>query len=198
MRASLRRPDWLDELHGLLTVGVALTGIGGAVTTVGILTGRPLDVEVSSKGLLRSDVVLDLPPGTSINSGLRLQVERPTGAQRGWELLATLPNLLLLLLVLFLLWRLIGRARHGDPFTGNIVSRFRALGLLSVIGGPTVWVLESVGGFALSLTLKPIETYALLDFAIPGTWLLWGFGMFAIAEIVRRGRSLRAELDGVV
>ena len=168
------------------------------MTTVGILAGRPFDVEVSSKGLLGSDALLNLPPGTSVDSGLRLEVEHPTGAQRVWELLATLPDLLLLFSVLFLLWRLVGRARHDDPFTGNIVSRFRALGLLSVIGGPTVWVLESVGAFALSLTLKPMETYALLDFAIPGTWLLWGFGMFAIAEIVRRGRSLRAELDGVV
>ncbi|GAA4967386.1 hypothetical protein GCM10025331_70180 [Actinoplanes utahensis] len=194
----MRRPDWLDELHGLLAIGLALTGIAGAVTTARILLGRPFDVEVSSKGFLRSDALLNVPPGVSINSELRLQVEQPTGAQRGWELLTTLPNLLLLLLVLFLLWRLVGRARHGDPFTGNIVSRFRALGLLSVIGGPTVWVLESVGGFALSLTLRPIETYALLDFAIPGTWLLWGFGMFAIGEIVRRGQSLRAELDGVV
>ncbi|WP_250008939.1 DUF2975 domain-containing protein [Actinoplanes sp. M2I2] len=198
MRTSLRRPDWLNELHGLLTIGVVLTGIAGAVTTIGIVAGRPFDVEVSSKGLLPSDALLNVPPGVSIDGGLRLQVEEPTGAQRGWELLATLPGLLLLLLVLFLLWRLVGRARHDDPFTGNIVSRFRALGLLSVIGGPTVWVLESVGEFALGLTLKPMETSALLDFAIPGTWVLWGFGMFAIGEIVRRGRSLRADLDGVV
>ncbi|WP_317794022.1 DUF2975 domain-containing protein [Actinoplanes sichuanensis] len=194
----MRRPDWLDELHGLLTMGVVLTGIGGAVTTIGILMGRPFDVQVSGASLLSADVPLNLPPGTSIDSAVSLQVDHPTGAQRAWELLATLPAILLLLLVLFLLWRLVGRARHDDPFTGGIVTRFRALGLLSVIGGPVVWAIQSAAGFALSTTLKPLDAYTLLDFAVPGSWLLFGFGMFAIAEIVRRGRSLRAELDEVV
>ncbi|MBB2948771.1 hypothetical protein FB565_008557 [Actinoplanes lutulentus] len=193
MRASLRRPDWLDELHGLLAIAVALTGIGSVVTTVGILAGQAVDVEVSSAGAL-----INLPAGTTVDSGLHLHVEEPTGAQRAWELLATLPSVLLLTLALVLLWRLVGRARRGDPFTGGIVSRFRVLGLVLVVGGPAVWAIEFVGNFALSATVAPDGTYAPLSFAVPGAWLLSGFVMFAFGEIVRRGQVLRAELDEVV
>ncbi|WP_433832926.1 DUF2975 domain-containing protein [Actinoplanes sp. CA-015351] len=193
MRASLRRPDWLDELHGLLAIATTLTGIGCAVTTVGILAGQAVDVEASGEG-----VALGLPAGTAVDSGLRLHLDQPTGVQRAWELLATLPSVLLLTVALVLLWRLVGRARRGDPFTGNIVSRFRVLGLLLVVGGPVVWVLQFIGEFALSATVASLGTYAPLSFAVPGAWLLGGFLMFAFGEIVRRGQVLRAELDEVV
>jgi hypothetical protein len=198
MREVLRRTDWLNEMHGVLAIAVALTGIAGAVRTVAILAGQPLDVNVSSEGVLRSEALTDMPSGVAIDSELRLQVDQPTGIQRGWELLAPLPSFLPMTLALVLLWRLVGQARRGDPFTGDMVSRFRTLGLLLVVGGPAVWLLESIGRFALSATVSSGVPYGSIDFAVPTAWLLGGFGMFAIGEILRRGQALRTELDGVV
>lgn len=197
-RDFLRRPDWLDELHGLLRFLVILTGIAGVVRTAAMLTRQPLDVEVDSAGMLRPDALVNAPPGVSISSDLRLHVADPTGVQVAWEMLSTLPSHALVTVALVLLWRLVGRARDGDPFTGGMVGGFRALGIVLVVGGPLVWVVEFIGRFALSATLPTGGPYAPLDFAVPAAWLLCGFGMFAVGEIIRRGRALRAELDGVV
>lgn len=196
--SALRRPDWLDELHRLLLAATLLAGVGGVLRAGALLAGRPLEADVDTAGVLRPEALIDAPPGVSVSSPLRLQLDHPTGVQYLWEALATLPSHALLVLALALLWRLTGRARRGDPFTADTVGRFRALGLVLAIGGPVTWVVESVSRFAFSATLPVGGPYAPLDFAIPLAWGLCGFGMLAIGEIIRRGQALRAELDGVV
>ncbi|GIE90076.1 DUF2975 domain-containing protein [Actinoplanes regularis] len=195
---NLRRPDWLDELHSLLLFAVTGTGlavVGGVIAT---LSGRALEVDVASDGALRPDALVGAPPGVSLGNVLHLRVEDPDGAQLTWAILTTLPRQLLILAALVLLWRSVGRARREDPFGPGMAGGFRRLGLLLVVGGPVVWVVEFVARFALSGTAGVGGTYASMDFLVPFAWLFCGFGAFAIGEVLRRGRMLRAELDGVV
>ncbi|GAA2645477.1 DUF2975 domain-containing protein [Paractinoplanes durhamensis] len=194
MLESLRRPDWLDELRRLLGIAVVLSGIGTAVSTVAVLAGRPVEVTVAGSAL----ALPALPAGVSAADGIPLRLDDPTAAQRGWELLSTLPGYALLTLALVLLWRLTGQARRGDPFTVDVARRLRRLGLLLVAAGPIVWVTEFLGDFALSAGADTGGVYATLDLTAPAAWALAGFGALAVGEIVRRGQAMRVELDGVV
>lgn len=195
MWTSPRRADWLTELHQFLKVVTVLTAAGAALRTVPILIGQPIAVTVASNDRA---TLLDAPPRVTLDSAITVSVSDPTATQIAWELLAGLPGHLLILATLILLWRLIAQVRVGDPFTDAAPSRFRAIGKLLVIAGPLVWVLEFVARVALSATVPPGDTYAPLDLTEAGIWVLCGFAAFAAGEIMRRGRSLRTELDGVV
>jgi hypothetical protein len=134
----------------------------------------------------------------SVAAALRLEVEHPSAAQVGLTILAELPRHLLILAVLVMLARSVGRARRDDPFRPGPASRIRGLGLLLVVGGPAVWVTECAARFSLSGTAGVGGSYLDLDFSAPVAWLLCGAGAFAAGEILRRGQALRTELDGVV
>lgn len=195
---KLRRPDWLEEMHGFLLIALVISGLGVLAAAGYMLTGQPVDIEVATGGALGSTALTGLPPGTSLDSPVHLEVTDPTTAQSAWAAAAVLPRLLLVTTALFLLWRLVGRARRHGPFAGEVPGRFRVLGLLLVLGGPLVWLLDFGARTLLSNSVPGGETYAVLDFSVPVIWGLCGFAMFTVGEIVRRGEVMRADLDGVV
>ncbi|GAA4607048.1 hypothetical protein BJY16_006128 [Actinoplanes octamycinicus] len=190
----LRRPDWLDELHGLLLVGLVVTGLATVVGVVAILSGQPVPAEVTIDGAITATP----PAGISLGSSIAVDILHPSAAQTGWALVAMLPRQLLILAALTMLWRLVGRARRTDPFGPGMAAGFHRLGLLLVLGGPVVWILDFVARNRLSDSVGAGGTYAVLDFVVPLAWGFGGFAAFAIGEILRRGRALRVELDGVV
>ena len=196
LRASLRRPDWLRELHGFLLFAVLLSAVVAATGVFAVLAGEPLDVQVG--GEPSSGALSALPPGTIPDPALHLRITEPSAAQMGWAILAGLPRCLLLTAALAVLRRLVARARRGGPFAGGVPGRLRTLGLLLVIGGPTVWALELTARFALSDTVGAGSAYAALDATALLGWLLAGFVAFAAGEVVRRGEALEADLVGVV
>jgi Protein of unknown function (DUF2975) len=185
---SLRRADWLAELHALAGLAVLALTVGGLAHAAAVLGGSPIEVDAGGG---------DRPvPGLPADARVQLTLAHPTTGQRGWELLAGLPSLALVVVALVLLRRLVGRARRDDPFTATTVRGFRTLGGVLIVGGPVVWVTGVLARFALSATAGPGA--ASFDFTVPLAWLLGGFVMLAVGEIVARGRALRAELDTVV
>jgi hypothetical protein len=200
VRESLRRADWLRELHGLLFVGVVLTALVGVVSAIATLTGQPFSVGLLAEEVLRPDAVVNVADGVHAdpNTTVYLRITQPTGAQLALATAATLPTYALTTTMLVMLWRLVGAARRTDPFTWATVRRLRALGWLLVIGGPVAWVVEFGARFALSDTVTSRGPHATLDLFAPAVWGLVGFGMLAIGEVIRRGQALRTELDGVV
>jgi len=197
IRDSVRRGDWLRELHGLLLVAVILSAVVGVATAVATLTGQPFDIRVPIGDVLRPDALADVRPGAAIHpdATIYLRVEHPTGTQRWLVTIATLP---IYALTTVMLWRLVGEERHTDPFTGVTARRLRILGWLLIIGGPVAWAAEFTARFALSDTVTTAGPHATLDPGTPAVWFLAGFGMLAISEVVRRGQALRTELDSVV
>ena len=197
---SLRRPDWLRELHGLLLVGVVVSGVIGVVSVIATLTGQPFDVEVPSGDVLRPDSLVNARAGVVLDAdaSVYLQVAHPTGGQLGLATVAAFPSYALTTAMLVLLWRLVGAARHTDPFTVATARRLRTLGWLLLVGGPAAWLVRFMAQFALSDTVTTVGPRATLDLGTPAVWFLAGFGILAIGEVVRRGQALRAELDEVV
>lgn len=200
VRESLRRTDWLRELHGLLLVAVVVSGVVGIASAIATLTGQLFDIAVPGGDILRPDALVNPRPGATIDAdaSIYLRVEHPTGVQRGLATVATLPGYALTTAMLVLLWRLAAKARRDDPFTGGVVSRLRVLGWLLVVGGPAASAVEFIARFALSDTVTTSGPRATLDLGAPAVWFLAGVGMLAIGEVVRRGQTLRAELDEVV
>jgi hypothetical protein len=95
--------------------------------------------------------------------------------------------------------RLINAVRHSDPFTRATVRRLRVLGLVVLIGGALAEAAEFASGLVLIRITLPRDV---ADFATPDVrptfwWLLTGFVLLSVAEVVRRGCELRDELDTV-
>ncbi|MEU4626495.1 hypothetical protein AB0G04_41760 [Actinoplanes sp. NPDC023801] len=195
---TLRRPDWIDELHGVLLLGTVLTGAGGIAAVVATLAGQPIQVEVATGTALRPDALTGAPPGVVLGDSLLLDVTDPTAAQLGWALLAALPRFVLVTVTLALLWRAIGRARRTDPFRSGLAGSLRSLGILLIGGGVLAWLTEVVARFGLSSTVDVGGTYTTVDLTVPAVWLFFGITLLAVGEIVRRGQEMRADLDGVV
>ncbi|MEU5940003.1 DUF2975 domain-containing protein [Micromonospora sp. NPDC047548] len=199
-RESLRRADWLRELHGLLLVAVVVSGVVGVVGMIATLTGQPVDIEAPSGGVLRPDSLVNARAGAVIDAdaSIYLRVEQPSGVQIGLATVAALPTYILATTMLVMLWRLVGEARRTDPFTAATARRLRTLGWLLIVGGPVAWLVEFLARFALSGTVATGGHQATLNLGVPAVWFLAGFGILAISEVVRRGQALRAELDEVV
>ncbi|BCJ48249.1 hypothetical protein GCM10010168_26090 [Actinoplanes ianthinogenes] len=191
---TLRRPDWLDELHGLLLVALIAAGLGTVVGVVALLSGQSIDAEVAVTGA----VTPDLPSGIALGSSVGVEILHPSAGQVAWALTGMLPRQVLILATLALLWRAVGQARRADPFGPGMARSFHRLGLVLVLGGPVVWIVDFFARTRLSDSVGVGGTYAVLDFLVPLAWGFAGFGAFAIGEILRRGRAMRVELDGVV
>ncbi|GAA4976466.1 DUF2975 domain-containing protein [Actinoplanes utahensis] len=189
---------WLNELRGMLGLGMVAAGVGAVASSVATLSGQPIEVPIAVGEAVRPETLTGVPPGVRLGSSLDMVVEEPSVTQRALELAATLPRIALITVVLALLWRAVRQASHDDPFRSALAMRLRTLGILLITGGPAVWVAESVARYALSSTVGFGGTYAVVDFLVPLAWLFFGIAVLAVGEIVRRGQAMRADLDGVV
>lgn len=197
---TLRRPDWLAELQVLVIIALVAVAVPIIANVASLATRQPIVVS------LPASAVTDLPgtaaglaPGAAIaaDNDVEVSLADPGAAETAWYALRVLPELLLVAVVLALLWRLLAAARRDDPFTTTSVRRLRVLGVLSAAGGFLAGALGTIAEMALSdaatggrvasatLTLTPV-------------WLLVGGGFVAFAEIVNRGRAMRAELERVI
>jgi hypothetical protein len=88
-------------------------------------------------------------------------------------------------------------ARRDDPFSAANVRRLRAMGGVVLVGGASSLTIGVAAAFELGRSIAPdAAPGAVLD--LSGWWFLVGFGFFAIAEVLNRGRAMRAELDEVI
>jgi hypothetical protein len=87
-------------------------------------------------------------------------------------------------------------ARRGDPFTPATVRRLRVLALVTLGGGHLGSLVELFASMYLSSTVAVDGVIGVSE--LPVHWFLVGFGLFAVAEVVRRGHTMRAELETVV
>jgi Protein of unknown function (DUF2975) len=101
--------------------------------------------------------------------------------------------------ILVMAMRLAGAAIDHDPFTAPMVRRLRNLGLTILIAGALADVTAYVSAEILLRISVPKDA---LDFALPNTqlsfwWLVPAFTVLAVAQVMRRGVAMRAELDTV-
>jgi len=97
--------------------------------------------------------------------------------------------------------RLIAGVLAEDPFTLRTVRRLRVLGAIVLAGGAASELTEYVTARVLLDSAVPaghMRTWAHPDFHLTLWWLMPGLVLLAFAEIVRRGQTLRNELDTVI
>lgn len=196
----LRRPDWLAETQSVvafLLVAMAVFGAAGVAMSV---AGDSLAVEVPARAVagvagasdgLRAGATVD-PDGV-----LGVVVAKPAAPERTAAALTDAPTYVVVVTMLAMLYAVVRRARREDPFLTAIVRRLRWLGVVALIGGPLAAIAEMVATLDLTRRLTG-DPAASLDATAIGVWLLAGFGFLAVAEIVNRGRALRAELETVI
>ncbi|MGC9667191.1 DUF2975 domain-containing protein [Planosporangium sp. 12N6] len=194
----LRRPDWLAEMQAVLVTGLVLVGVGVVVAAVSLVRRDPIPVDLPSEGIVRPDLS-GVRPNVRLGDGGTVQVlvDHPTSAQVAWYLAGSAPVFLVVAYTLVTLLRIVRTARRGDPFAAVNVRRLRVLGLVVLVGGVADTVTGAVSAFALGSSVAPgVAPGATIE--LSGWWYLVGFGFLAIAEVVSRGRTMRAELDEVI
>jgi hypothetical protein len=102
--------------------------------------------------------------------------------------------------MLILARRLIAGVLADDPFTQRTVRRLRVLGGVVLAGGAVSELTEYLTARILlgSAVSADLRTWARPDFHLTLWWLMPGLILLAFAEVVRRGRTLREELDTVI
>jgi hypothetical protein len=193
----LRRPDWLAEMQSAVAFVLVVLAVVGAAGIAMSAVGENLAVEVPASAVAGAPE--GLWPGVTVDAEgtLDVVVARPDRAEQVAATLTTLPTYLVVVALLAMLYAVVRSARWEDPFLPVAVRRLRLLGVMALVGGPLAAVVELVA--ALDLTRRVTgDASASLDLAGIGLWTLAGFGLLAVAEIVNRGRALRAELDTVI
>lgn len=194
----LRRPDWLAELQAVITCGLVILAVVTAGGTAATLNDDQITVAVPAEGLGTPD---GLPPEVTLatHGTVDVTLSDPTTGQLVASLLTALPSLLLVAAALGLLLAIVRRARRDHPFRSATVRRLRGLALVVLVGGPLAVAVEAFALLNLSTRLTADGGFRTsLDLSHLGPWILTGFGLLAVAEIVNRGRALRAELDTVI
>lgn len=194
---SLRRPDWLKELQAVLILGLVVIGVAGVFGAAAVVSGESMQVELPASEV-DGTVDYELREGAAVVDvqELRVEVVDPSVEQRVAWALTSLPTFAVVAAMLALLLRIVWRARRSDPFTVATVRRLRVLAVVALAGGYLGFLVEALAAMHLSSTVMTDGIVANLQ--LPLQWFLVGFGLFAVAEVVKRGCAMRAELETVV
>jgi hypothetical protein len=196
---KLRRPNWLAELQSILLISLVLATAGlvfGLVSTVFDDSVR-FTIPVSGvEGLTAVDG--NLHDNAAIDGGgeVDVRVTDPSTRQRVLSLFTGAPSLALGVTLLALLWSTVRIARRGEPFSPTVVRRLSWLGVVALVGGPVVDLVQAAATFVASETVFDDTISA--SYVFSWWWLLAGFGFLATAEVIKRGVAMRVELDEVV
>lgn len=197
IRERLGRPDWLRELQAVLIAGLLFV-VGFGIVGVGVTAafGDELTMELPASAVTGTvDVGLREGATVAAKQDVTITVAEPRASQRLAWALSRWPTAAVITALLVLLLGLVRRARRDDPFSLATVRRLRVLGVVA-LGGYVASLLELMATMLLSgtVTTDGVAGGSQLSMA----WFLVGFGLFAMAEVVKRGHAMRVELETVV
>lgn len=163
------------------------------------VVGDPLVAEVERLAETPAD---GAKPGVTLTHGSAVTAEFADAGASLW-LASIIPGALfagILIVVLWLLWRLLGDVERGEPFTLANVWRMRGIAW-AMVGG--AFLLFTVDGLANAyLTQHAAEGASTIftntttgsDLLLPGA----GFLIGALAEAFKRGVVLEGDVEGLV
>jgi hypothetical protein len=196
---GLRKPDWLAELNAVLIFSIVVVAIGGVVGAAELIVGNAAYVEVPAQYAVDSRAATPgLFAGAAVDtdSWLTVKVADPSASVKVLAALNALPDFLLALMMLVVLQRAVAAVRRGDPFRADISRRLGWLGFILIVGGSVASVVSGITG--LMLVDQVTDQGPAFSFEFNVVWFLAGLGFLAVAELVKRGVALRAELDEVI
>ena len=180
-------------LEGLLWAVPAVSLLDVVARAVRAARGSALE----ATGPVPDELLAPADPVTGPLSGT-LVVEDPSAAQYAWDLVPQVLLLVLLTAAAVLLLGVVRSLRVGDPFTSANARRLTALGVLVVVGGLLLPMLQGIGHRAIVEPLVPDgeTTTWTFDLALwPASFgILIGF----LAEVFARGVRLREDVEGLV
>jgi hypothetical protein len=141
-----------------------------------------------------------LPAGVAVDphGTVDVLVDDPSARHLFAAALVSLPTILVILVLFVMLLGVVHRARKGDPFGEHVVRRLRLIGVVAIAAGVVARLIEFFA--QLDLTSSVTDQSASATVSVQGLfgWVLVGIALFAIAEVVKRGLAMRAELDTVI
>jgi hypothetical protein len=199
---NTRRPQRLGTLRKFLTLMVALDVLAIIDAALIRLTRStvaafdvPVDLVYGPQPYVLQQLNRQLHPWT-----VNVSVEDPSVLQLVLGLLthglafavATLP-------MLIFARRLVDRAVDTHPFTPEIATGLRRLGIVILAGGLAAELVRSAAAIALyNSALTGSHPFADTDWMIGFWWLAPGLVVLAFAQVIEYGCRIRTELDEVI
>jgi hypothetical protein len=163
-----------------------------------LLHGDPLTVPLQAN----PDHLRGLPSGIRLHDWPNVDVEisDPSVNVMALRSAVDLPQVALLIGVLWLLRGLVGSVRAEEPFGEANVRRLRRLGAALVAGGLAAAFVQALLRLWLFNALPPDATTNLAGrgFEFPGSAVLAGLGAYILAEAFAYGLRLREDVEGTI
>jgi hypothetical protein len=194
------RARWSAVLQILLFLATAIGLLGVVIDAIEDLNpNQPVQVKVHASEVQAPTLTPHLKPGARFAGAddVLVEVEKPSTRQRVLHALTKYPLAVGYVVVFFLLYRLVAKARYADPFTAATVRRMRVLAGVVLVGGVLVWIVTNYANDALLDTVADGTVWP-APLAFTANLLLPGFALLAGAEVVNIGRRMRAELAEVI
>lgn len=150
--------------------------------------------------VLPSALLTGQPSTELLIQAISVSIQDPGVYQTVLDLLAgPVPLDLATLPMIWYALRLLDRITATQPFTEATATALRRLGLVVLIVGAASEIVRNVAVYLLEATVVPAGARMFVfDYTLSVWWLMLGLVLFAFAQIIRYGRSLRAELDEVI
>jgi hypothetical protein len=197
----LRRPDWLGELQTALVAAVALLGVLAALNVVATVAGWSVSAQAPTgtvDGVAGAAGGLAVGAAVDPNGTVDVLIDHPSARQAFTAALVAMPTFLVILTLFAMLLGVVRRARKGGPFDERVVRRLRLIGVVAIVAGVVARLVELFAQLDLTSTVTDRSTSVTLPLQSLFGWVLVGIALFAIAEVVKRGLAMRAELDTVI
>jgi len=162
------------------------------------------ELEVAMETMISAEQSLSLPPRWEVAGHLpvRVRMADPPLSQFLLVIGSKAPDLVLTVGVLWLIQRIAGSVRRGDPFNAANVWRLRWIGTLLIIGYPLAVIID---GFFTNWFFSnehspalPPESLVIGFPVVSAGALLGGLCMLVLAEVFRYGLRLREDVEGTV
>ena len=197
---NARLDKWLPRLRGTATlVYIAALCFAVALLVIACIPGSPVTLGLPTTSLSGWRVIGGVVRGVVVDPGgeIVFKIKDPSLAQRLLQLATTLPALVLVAEVARRLRNLLRAAQDNDPFTVQTAGQLMLVAKITAFGGLAVWAVGSLAKWALSATMLESGS-AVQPHDSPIGWLAVGFIFAALAQVITRGVSMRAELDTVI
>lgn len=210
-RAATARGGWIGRMHWLVTLALViavLTAVGGLVQNVAMAVPGGPRAGAGFGGLwpTRADVSLAdaLAPGVhTVQVSIEASLYDPSRAPLlgALHLLTWLPGMLIVLFVLFRLFRITLRGQGGDRqlFSAATVADLRKIGTVLIAGTLTALALDFAAK-TVAARMLIVDPYAVVpgDVLNPIPGLLVGLAAFVVTEVIGRGLALVDDLEGTI
>ena len=146
--------------------------------------------------------LVPLSAGLHLDSSVAatLQVEQPTSAHVALSAAIDVCDVAFYVAILWLLRGIAGSIRRREPFGAGTVRRLRGIGILLLVGTPTVEAVNTGLAALLLRQLPHTQTVGLgpAGYTFPAGALIAGLGALILAQVFALGLQLREDAAGTI